>query len=160
MQKVSYMRRNSSTQNFVDICLFVGFLLIYDALSSMQLILPPLFGILFLSFVKLFESERYYSLFAFVVTLGIMEINKGFAPGTLFVVYCLVYIFVFNRIEKVLRFVSVFELIYTPIIYIALLVLNSFISFGDEVGFVTPMILWYIFAESLIMVGRWILNIK
>ena len=106
MQKVSYMRRNSSTQNFVDICLFVGFLLIYDALSSMQLILPPLFGILFLSFAKLFESERYYSLFAFVVTLGIMEINKGFAPGTLFVVYCLVYIFVFNRIEKMFRFVS------------------------------------------------------
>ena len=160
MQKVSNMRRNSSTQNFVDICLIIGFLLIYDALSSMQLILPPLFGILFLTFVKLFESERYYSLFAFVITLGIMEINKGFAPGTLFVVYCLVYIFVYDRLEKMFRFVNIFELIYTPIIYVALLVLNSFISFGDEASFATPMILWYVFAESLLMVGRWILNIK
>lgn len=160
MQKVSYMRRNSSTQNFVDICLFIGFLLIYDALSSMQLILPPLFGILFLSFVKLFEGERYYSLFAFVITLGIMEANKGFAPGTLFVVYCLIYIFVFNRIEKMFRFVNIFKLIYTPIIYVALLILNSFISFGDESSFLTPMILWYIIAESLIMVGRWILDIR
>lgn len=160
MQKVSYMRRNSSSQNFVDICLFIGFLLIYDALSSMQLILPPLFGILFLSFVKLFENERYYSLFAFVITLGIMESSKGFAPGTLFAVYCLVYIFVFNRIEKMFRFVNLFELIYIPIIYILLLIANSFITFGDSVSFLSLMILWYIFAETLIMVGRWILGIK
>ena len=89
-----------------------------------------------------------------------MEANKGFAPGTLFVVYCLIYIFVFNRIEKMFKFVNIFELIYTPIIYVALLILNSFISFGDEFSFLTPMILWYIIAESLIMVGRWILDIR
>lgn len=160
MQKVSYMRRNSSSQNFVDICLIIGFLLIYDALSSMQIILPPLFGILFLTFVKLFENERYYSLFAFVITLGIMESSKGFAPGTLFVVYCLVYIFVFDRVEKMFRFVNLFELIYIPIIYILLLIINSFIAFGGESSFLSLMILWYIFAETLIMVGRWILGIK
>lgn len=153
------MRRNSSSQNFVDICLIISFLLVYDALSSMQLILPPLFGILFLSFVKLFESDRYYSLFAFVIMLGIMETSKGFYPGTLFVVYCLVYIFIFNRIEKMFRFVNIFEQIYIPIIYILLLVLNTLITFGDK-SFLTPMILWYIVIETLIMVGRWILNIK
>lgn len=160
MQKVSNMRRDSSYQNFVDISISLGFLLIYDAISSMQLILPPLFGVLFLSFVKLFEGERYYSLFAFVLTLGIMESSKGFMPGTLFVVYCLVYIFVFNRVEKMFRFINLFELIYIPIIYALLLLFNSFIHFGEYANHLTFMILWYVIAETLIMVGRWILGIK
>lgn len=160
MQKVSYMRRSSSTQNFVDICLFCGFLLLYDAISSMQLVLPPLFGILFLAFVKLFENERYYSLFFFVITLGIMEVNKGLAPGTLFVVYCLVYIFVFNIIIKMFRYINLFSLIYIPLIYILLLIINSFIALDGESSFLGVMILWYIFIEILLMVVRWILGIR
>lgn len=160
MQKVSLMRRNSSYQNFIDISITISFLLIYDAFSSMQLILPPLFGILFLSFVKLYEKERYYSLFAFIITLCIMESNKGFCPASLLISYCIVYMLLHNKIEKMFKCVNVFEIVYIPVIYVIFIVLNSFINISNENILFTPLFLWYVFAEILMMVGIWILNIK
>lgn len=160
MQKVSIMRRNSSYQNFVDSCLFVGILLIYDAFSSAYLFLPPLFGILFLSFVRLYERERYYSLCAFIITLCIMEANKGFCPALLLVIYCIIYLFLHNKIIKMFKYVNVFELLYIPLIYLSLIIFNSFIYLGSEWTLSLTLLLWYIFIEILMMVGVWILNTK
>ncbi|MGX2982526.1 hypothetical protein [Helicobacter sp. 23-1045] len=151
------MRRNSSTQNFVDSALYFAVLLIYDAFSSAYLFLPPLFGILFLSFVRYYESERYYSLFFFTLILCVMEANKGLTPMILFCVYCLAYMFLHNKIIKIFKYVNIFELIYIPSVYFALLVLNSF--FGASVP---PLwfLAWYLILEILLMVGIWILNTK
>lgn len=160
MQKVSIMRRNSSYQNFIDICLFLGILLVYDAFSSMYLFLPPLFGILFLSFVKLYEKERYYSLCVFVITICIMEANKGFCPTSLLSIYCIMYLFLHNKIIKMFKYVNVFEIIYIPVVYLVLIILNSFINISDENILSLTLLLWYIFIEILMMVGIWILNIK
>lgn len=160
MQEISSMRRNSTTQNFIDICLLLGILLIYDALSSMHLWLPPLFGILFLAFVNFYQKERYYSLFAFVIVLCVMEANKGFCPALLFVIYSLVYIFLHNRIVKMFKYVNVVELIYIPAIYLSLIILNSFFAINPQNLLSFTLLLWYIFAEILMMVCVWILNIR
>lgn len=160
MQEISSMRRNSTTQNFIDICLLLGILLIYDAISSMHLWLPPLFGILFLAFVNFYQKERYYSLFAFVIVLCVMEANKGFCPALLFVIYSLVYIFLHNRIVKMFKYVNVVELIYIPAIYLSLIILNSFFAINPQNLLSFTLLLWYIFAEILMMVCVWILNIR
>lgn len=161
MHAISGMRRNSSYQNFIDISIFICFLLVYDALSSMYIFMPPLFGILFLSFVRLYQDKRYYSLFAFILSLCILEATKGLAPGILLVVYSLVYIFVFNRVVKMFKYFNVFEVIYIPIVYFLLIVLNSFAAIkNSDIALFSPMIAVYIILEITILVGRWILNIK
>lgn len=160
MQEISSMRRNSTYQNFIDSALFVSVLLIYDALSSMHLWLPPLFGILFLVFVNFYEKGRYYSLFAFVIVLCVMEANKGFCPALLFIIYCLMYMFLHNRIVKAFKYVNIVELIYIPAIYLALIILNSFFALNSQNLPSINFLLWYIFAEILMMVCVWILNIK
>lgn len=161
MHAFSNMRRNSSYKNFIDIALFIFFLLVYDALSSMYIFLPPLFGILFLSFVKLYQAKRYYSFFAFILTLCILEATKGLYPGILLVVYSLVYIFAFNLVVKMFKYFNVFEVLYIPLVYFLLLVLNSFVAIkNSDVVFFSPMIMLYIVLEIVILVIRWILNIK
>lgn len=160
MHEISGMRRNSTAKNFVDSALFFSVLLIYDALSSMHLFLPPLFGILFLAFVSYYERERYYSLFAFVIVLCVMEANKGFCPALLFIIYCLIYIFLHNRIVKMFKYVNIVELIYIPAVYVALIILNSFFVLNAQNLPLINLLLWYIFAEILMMVCVWIVNIK
>lgn len=160
MHEISGMRRNSNAKNFVDSALFFSVLLIYDALSSMHLFLPPLFGILFLAFVSYYERERYYSLFGFVIVLCVMEANKGFCPALLFIIYCLIYIFLHNRIVKMFKYVNIVELIYIPAVYVALIILNSFFVLNAQNLPLINLLLWYIFAEILMMVCVWIVNIK
>ncbi|WP_147289745.1 hypothetical protein [Helicobacter sp. MIT 14-3879] len=126
----------------------------------MYISLPPLFGILFLSFVKFFRKKMYYSLIAFILMLCIMESTKGFYPGILLVVYCFVYIFVFNRVVKMFKYVNIFEIFYIPIIYFMFILINSFIEINENILFFTPMVLLYIFIETIILVIRWILGIK
>lgn len=160
MHEISGMRRNSTAKNFVDSALFFSVLLIYDALSSMHLFLPPLFGILFLAFVSYYERGRYYSLFGFVIVLCVMEANKGFCPALLFIIYCLIYIFLHNRIVKMFKYVNIVELIYIPAVYVALIILNSFFVLNAQNLPLINLLLWYIFAEILMMVCVWIVNIK
>lgn len=163
MQAISYMRRDSTYQNFVKASLFQIFLLIYNILSSIYLFLPPLFGVLFLYFVLLLRKERYYSLYSFVAVMCIFEISKGFYPGILFVTYSLVYIFLFPNIVKIFDNFNAFDIFYTPIIYILYFILNFFILlfYNYNVDIWSPMIIYYIFVESIIaLVVRWIFDIK
>lgn len=161
MYAFSSMRRNSSYKNFIDIAIFICFLLVYDALSSMYIFLPPLFGILFLSFMRLYQAKRYYSFFAFVLTLFVLEATKGLYPGILLVVYSLVYIFAFNFVVKMFKYFNVFEALYIPLVYFLLIFLNSFAAIkNSDVVFFSPMIFLYIILEIIILVIRWILSTK
>lgn len=157
------MRRDSTYQNFIKASLFQCFLLIYNILSSMYLFLPPLFGALFLYFVLLFRSNRYYSLSSFIVVMIIFEVSKGFYPGILLVTYSLVYMFLFPNIVKIFDNFNFFNFFYSPIIYILYLVLNFSVMlfYNSDVHIWSYMIFYYILIESIIMlVARWIFGIK
>ncbi len=157
------MRRNSTYQSFVNTSIFLFALVIYNALSSIYIILPPLFGILFLYFAKLFDSKRYYSFIAFIVVLCIFEADKGFYPGMLFIVYSLVYMFLFHKVIKMFRNVNIFEIFYIPIIYISYIILSNFIAIliGNDIHTFTMMICFYVLSEILFLLAiRWILGIN
>ena len=163
MQAISYMRRDSTYQNFVKASLFQGFLFVYNIFSSLYLFLPPLFGVLFLYFILLFRKERYYSLYFFIVLMCVFEVSKGFYPGILFVSYALVYIFLFPNIMKIFDNFNIFDIFYPPIIYILYFMLNFFVLlfYNDDVDIWNSMIVYYVFVESIIMlVARWIFDIK
>lgn len=163
MYTISSMRRDSTYQNFIKAGCLQIFLLIYNILSSMYLFLPPLFSVLFLYFVLLFRTQRYYSLISFVVVMMVFEVSKGFYPGILLVTYSLVYMFLFPNIVKIFDNFNVFDIFYAPAIYILYFVLNFFVLlfYSSDIDIWSPMIFYYIFIESVIMlVIRWIFGIK
>ncbi|RAX54672.1 hypothetical protein CCY99_02600 [Helicobacter sp. 16-1353] len=157
------MRRNSTYKNYINTSLFLCFLLFYNFLSSMYLFLPPLFGVLFLYFIRLFNDSRYYALFFFALVTFVYEIDKRFYPGILFIIYILVYILLFLKIVKIFGKFNIFEILYAPIIYISYFFINFFIMllYNDNIDIWTPMIFLYILCEIiLILVIRWIFGIK
>lgn len=157
------MQRNSAYKTFVNTSLFLCFLIFYNAFSSMYLFLPPLFGILFLYFINLFEKERFYSLLFFIIVLFVFESDKGFYPGILFILYYAVYVFLFPKIVKIFDNFNLFEIFYVPIIYISYFIIYFIIFsvYDDSNGIFTSMLFVYIFEEViLVLVIRWILGIK
>lgn len=163
MHSFSDMRRNSTNKNYISTSLFLLFLLFYNFLSSMYLFLPPLFGVLFLYFAYLFRTSKYYTLLFFTIVTFVFEINKGFYPGVLFIIYSLVYVFLFPKITKIFDNFNIFEIFYPPIIYILYFLINFFIMlfYNDNINIWTSMVFTYILCEIiLILVLRWILGIK
>lgn len=163
MYSISNMRRNSTYKNTINTSLFLLFLLFYNFLSSMYLYLPPLFALLFFYFVHLIKDSRYYALFFFTFLMFICEIDKGFYPGVLFIIYSLVYMLLFPKIVKIFDKFNILEILYIPIIYISYFLINFFILLfhNDDFNIWTSMVFVYIFYEIILMlVIRWILGIK
>lgn len=142
---------------------FFTLLIFYNTLSSMYIMLPPLFGILFLYFIKLINARRNYSLFVFCILLGSFEIDKGSLPGILFIIYSLMYIFVIHKFIKTFENLNLFEFVYIFIIYVAYATLNTTLILMNDGNTNTayPMLLFYVLVECvLLMVIRWISDIK
>ncbi|MDE6886631.1 MAG: hypothetical protein K2P17_06305 [Helicobacteraceae bacterium] len=162
MQTFPDMRRNSLNQNTLSSSLFLVFLIFYSSLSSMYLFLPPLFGVLFIYFIKLIKQEKYYLLTAFIIVLVIIEADKGYYLGILPMVYYLVYLFIFERIVKTFKDFNLFEALYVPIIYLLYILINIICIFiiNNSMDIWSNLIILYIFIESSILVVKWILGIK
>lgn len=144
--------------------IFVIFLFIYNCISSMYLLLPPLFGVIFLYFSRIVYNKQYYCLFIFTLCLFLCEVDKGYYPGVLFVIYSIIYIFLSPKIIKTFKNFSIFEFIYVPIIYVTYIILNDFLILlggGSDIKVIIPMLFWYIMIESIIvLVIRWASDIK
>ena len=156
------MHKNNNSK-ILENAIFIFLLLFYNAISSMFLYLPPLFGVLFLYFHKIVESEHYYSLFFFTLALFICEANEGYYPGILFIVYTIIYIFLSNKVRKTFKHFDALEFCYVPIIYLLYILFNDFLLFiiGNEVDIVIPLLFLYVFLESLLMlVIKWMLDIR
>lgn len=162
MQTLSNMRRNSLNQSNLKSIYFLIFLLIYDAFSSIYLWLPPLFGVLFLYFIILVRQKRYYTLAGLFIITSLMEISKGLNPGVLFLLYCFLFIFSYSAMLKTLSNKWVIEFIHIILIYGLYLIFNAFKEFIFDTNelILLPMIFYYIACECVIVVIRWILDIK
>lgn len=153
----------TNNSKIIENTIFIVLLLFYNALSSMFLYLPPLFGVLFLYFHRIIEAERYYSLLFFTLALFICESSEGYYPGILFIVYTIVYVFLSSKVRKTFKHFDALEFFYVPVIYLLYILFNDFLIFivGKEVNIVIPLLFLYVFFESFLMlVIKWILDIK
>lgn len=159
MQTLPLMRRSSAHQANLAAAGFLVALLIYGWLSSRYLWLPPLFGALFLYFVRLLRAQRYYTVLFFALVSVALELDKGYFPCVLFLSYVLVFVFLHPKITRLFNDFSLLDALYVPAVYVLYLALNTIILFlnGEIANIWTRPIAYYVALEAILVLGaRWI----
>jgi hypothetical protein len=147
------MQRSLTYQN--DLIFFIGlpFFFFYEALSSIYLVLPPMFAVLFLSFEQMLHEERMKPVIALSAVLLIVEANKGFAFLSSVLFFILLARFVTPGLRQYIVCRNCLKFIFVVIAYVGYFMLMSLISniFMLESPMIDGYLLYYIFIEFLIV---------
>lgn len=152
MQTFSKMRRNSTYQAIIKYCLLSLVLIVYCCLTDLYVILPPLFGILFLLFAKTLKEQKMGLLFLLLMCLFFIELDKGVLFGSLFLIFCGLYFTFYLPLSFVFQKVFTFKIFCIFCIYLICLIVFSFIgNFSSGIGGILGLSLWYVFLEGLVV---------
>lgn len=93
------MQRSLTNKKILTgIGIVIAFVL-YQSLSSIYLLLPPLLGVLFFYFIRALEKEDLYALLLIMLLLLIFEAEKDFLLFSSLVYFTFVYRFVIPRLR-------------------------------------------------------------
>jgi len=94
------MQRSISHQNHLTILFYVVLFIIYNSLSSVYLLLPPLFGVLFVLFARSLEGEDNVSVILIAFCLIVFEVNMGYPLFSSIIYFTLVYKLIMPKIKQ------------------------------------------------------------
>lgn len=152
MQTFSKMRRNSTYQAVVKYSLLSLGLIAYCCLTDLYVILPPLFGILFLLFAKMFKEQKIGLLFLLILYLFFIELDKGMVFGSLFLIFCGLYLTLYLPLSFIFQQVLTLKIFCIFCIYLICLIVFSLMgNFPSGINEVLGLSLWYAFLESLVV---------
>ena len=94
------MQRSITHQKPLTTLSYIIFFILYESLSSIYLVLPPLLAVLFVLFLKSIERED--SIFMMIITfcLIIFEADKGYLLFSSIIYFTLMYKFLIPKIVK------------------------------------------------------------
>lgn len=143
MQTLSYMQRSLTNKKILtSLALVIAFGL-YQSLSSVYLLLPPLFGVLFVYFINALEKEDLGSLMLIIVFLLIFEAEKDFLLFSSLVYFTFLYRFVIPKLQIMISCHVCLKMIFIILAY------PGFVTFSyilNQVLWVeTPTFDWHIF---------------
>lgn len=102
MQTLSHMQRSLTYQNTLKTVVILSLLVVYISLTSIYPYLPPLFGIVFLLFIDLYEKDNRLLLMPLVFYLIVYEADKGFLLLSTLVFFILSYYFLVVKLKKII----------------------------------------------------------
>jgi len=122
------MQRSLTYQRTLRPLLYVGLFIIYSSLATIYPVLPPLFGLLFLLFIRAVEQEQFFLLLLISFCLLIFEANNSYLFfSSIFYIYT-VYKFILPRIEQSFNCYSCIKLSYILLAYIGYFLFLTLIS--------------------------------
>lgn len=148
MQAFSDMQRNRSRQTaLLTLFWFVGYLG-YVSLSSIYLLLPPLFGLLFVGLIRALDRDQFNRLLLIAVLLVLYEVEKGYLLISSIVFFGLTYQFAIPKLRQYIDCQWCLNLIYIIIAYIGFWLFSLILSkvFWME----TPTMDWHVIVYILI----------
>ena len=128
---------------------------LYQSLSSIYLLLPPLFGVLFFYFINALEKENLPKLVLIIGLLLIFEAEKDFLLFSSLVYFTFIYRFVIPRLRMMIScklcLKSMLIVLAYPGFILYSIVLNQVL--WVEVPTVDWHILYYMFLEFFMVIG-------
>jgi hypothetical protein len=127
--------------------------LVYESLSTIYLILPPLFGVLFFYFIRSLNKQD-TSLLLLVVLLSLVyEADKGYLFLSSLVYFSFVYKFILPKLEQVIECKRCLHLIYMVLAYIGFWLFSLLLQqiFWLELATLDWYVIWYILFEFLLV---------
>ncbi len=142
------MQRNSAYQTLIlGFALFVAYIG-YVSLSSIYLILPPLFGLLFIHFIRAFDRGRFDVLLLIALMLIIFELEKGYLLISSLIFFGLMYHIAVPRYRQFFNCLWCLDLIYIASAYIGYWLFLMLI--GNVFWMQTPAIDWHVLLYILL----------
>ena len=126
---------------------------VYESLSSIYLFLPPLFGVLFFYFIRSLDKQD-VGMLLFIALLSIIyEAEKGYLFLSSLVYFSFVYKFILPKLEQVIECPRCKHFFYIILAYIGFWLFSLLLQqlFWLELASIDFYILWYIFAEFLLV---------
>jgi hypothetical protein len=112
------MQRSITYQNALAGSAFLLLFIVYESVTSIYLLLPPLLGVLFFQFMRSMERQRLGYLFLIIVMLLIYETDKGYLPFSTLVYFTFLYHFVIPKLEQIIQCRWCLKLFYVVLAYL------------------------------------------
>ncbi len=147
------MQRSITNQKPLAPLLYIAVFVIYQALSSVYLFLPPLLGVLFVMFAQSLKREDSYTAFLVAFCLVVFEADKGYVLFSSVIYFFLVYKFVLPKLIQNFSCHACLQITYILLAYLgyyafSILVSNIFFLPIPEMNY---YIVYYIVIEFLIV---------
>ncbi len=153
MQALSGMQRNRAYQNTLIPIWSLPLFLVYESLSSLYLLLPPLLGLLFVLMMEAYEREDTRSLFVIIAMLVIFEAEKGYLFLSTFLYFVLLYRLLIPLLKQYIVCESCLRMFYVILAYVGYTLLMMLLSqiFLFEIPVFGSYMIYYIIIEFLLI---------
>jgi len=147
------MQRNFFNQNALTILLLLIGFSVYEALSSIYLLMPPLLGVLFFLFVRAQKQEQLGQLLLISFMLILFESEKGYLFASTLFYFTLLYHFVLPKLSHYIYCKACINFLYILLAYIGFWLFAFIIHqmFWIETPVLDWYVLSYIFIEFIIV---------
>lgn len=148
------MQRSITNKNpLKESFLYILFFILYESLSSIYPILPPLFGLLFVLLINALNKDNLFSVILIAFCLVIFEVEKGYALFSSIIFLLIAYKFILPRIIQSTNCLSCIKFIYVVLAYVGFYLFNLLFAkiFFMPIPQVTYYIVYYIVIEFFIV---------
>ena len=127
--------------------------LVYESISTIYLLLPPLFGVLFFYFIRSLNKQDTSLLLLIVLLSLVYEADKGYLFLSSLVYFSFVYKFILPKLEQVIECKRCLHLIYMVLAYIGFWLFSLLLQqiFWLELATLDWYVIWYILFEFLLV---------
>lgn len=134
--------------------LSIGFVL-YQSLSSIYLLLPPMFAVLFFYFINALEKENLSRLLFIILLLLVFEAEKDFLLFSSLVYFTFIYRFVIPRLRIMIDCTVCLKVILVLVAYLGYILYSYILSqvLWVEVPTFDWHIFYYMFMEFFLVLG-------
>jgi len=155
MQTLSLMQRSFTYKKILaGVALTIGFIL-YQSLSSIYLLLPPMFGVLFFYFIHALEKENLPKLLLIILLLLVFEAEKDFLLFSSLVYFTFIYRFVIPRLRIMISCQVCLKIIFLLLAYLGFIFYSYVLSLvlWVEAPSIDWHIFYYMFIEFFLVLG-------
>ncbi len=149
------MQRSFTYKKILTGFLFTIIFALYQSLSSVYLLFPPLLGVLFFYFIRALEKEDLPRLALVVLLLLVFEAEKDFLLFSVLVYFTFVYRFVIPRLRIMISCHICLKLIFLVLAYPGYVLFSYVLSqvLWVEAPSVDWHIIYYMFIEFFLVMG-------
>ena len=122
------MQRSLANQRPLKFILYVGLFVIYSSLATIYPVLPPLFGLLFILFIRAIKRDQILYLVFISFCLLVFEANNGYLFFSSIFYFYTIYKFVLPKIQQSFNCSSCVRLSYILLAYIGYFLFLTLLS--------------------------------
>lgn len=143
------MQRNLSYQNSFIALLYVVIFILYDSLSSIYPILPPMFALLFVFFSRAIEQKNTFYIVLISFCLVVFEANYGYVLFSSIIYFYIMYKFLLPKISQSFSCLFCIKISTVLLVYIGYFLFLSLIAyvFLLQIPNISYYIIYYIVIE-------------